>query len=90
MEFGEDLDVPLIPVSAAALPGQAQAWAERVAADGADAVRDAAVQQILDTSPDGEPSETRRLHLLYRRAYTRVEIERLVATTMAALGAGGR
>jgi hypothetical protein len=47
---------------------------------------DGAVDAILGATPDDEPSELTRLRLLYQRAYTRAELERLVVNTFVELG----
>ena len=45
-----------------------------------------AVDAIYAATPGDEPSELTRLRLLYRRAYTRPELERLVRNSFVDLG----
>lgn len=87
MDFEELLDIPPLPVWHAFRGAQAVWWAAQIeAAGGIEAPRTAAVDRILAASGMDEPSEVRRLRLLYRQAYTREELTGLVSNTVVALG----
>jgi len=80
-------DVPPIPVDPTLAARQAVHIQGLIdAAGGVPQATTRAVDAIYAASPDGEPSELLRLRLLYRRAYTREELERLVSNTFADLG----
>jgi hypothetical protein len=85
------LDVPPIPVDATAAARQAVVI-ERLIADagGIPAATTAAVDVIVTASPTDPPTELNRLRLLYRYAYTRQELERLVVNNFVDLGLAPR
>lgn len=87
LAFDEVIAIPPIPVDAPRAARQALELKRRIdEAGGVAAARAAAVRVILDASEGDPPSELRRLRLLYQRAYTVPELERLVDATFTALG----
>ena len=80
-------DVPPIPVDPTLAARQAVHIGGLIAAAGGvpQAVTKA-VDAIYAVAPDDEPSELVRLRLLYQRAYTRPELEKLVRNTFVDLG----
>jgi hypothetical protein len=86
LSFGEVIDIPPVPVDARRAARQALALSRSIASTGSlAAAKAAAVQVILDASPNDPPSELRRLRLLYQDAYTVPELERLVDRTFTEL-----
>lgn len=85
MSFEQFLTIPPLPSTS---PGsQAVTWAARIDALGsAAAARDEVVDRILSSDDNDPPTETSRLHRLYRHAYTREELAGLVTGTFVSLG----
>ena len=87
--FDEIFDVPPIPASRENTLRQVAFFQQQAQENGGiDAVKTGAIATIYNTSADDEPSELKRLRLLYKDVYTRAELEKLVDTTFANLGLG--
>jgi hypothetical protein len=85
--FKDSLDIAPIPVSPMQAARQSVAIALKIdEAGGPAAGRDAAVAVIINATTADEPTEIRRLRLLYQRAYSEAELGRLVERTFEFLG----
>jgi hypothetical protein len=85
--FKDFLDIAPIPVSPMQAAHQSVAIAKKIEeAGGAAAGRAAAVAVILNAITADKLTEIRRLRLLYQRAYSEAELNRLVERTFESLG----
>jgi len=90
IQFDERLTLLPIPASSKMTARQAGLIQRRLNAVGdIDQIRAEALDAIYNTSQDDEPSEVRRLRLLYRDAYSRDELVQFVALSLLELGFGG-
>lgn len=87
LEFKIRLEVPTIPSDARRAARAAMTVAHKVAeAGGFEPAVDAAVEAIYAVRPSDEPSELKRLRLIYQNFYTREEIHDLVRRNLSELG----
>lgn len=88
LAFQEVLRLRPVPGGAGRAARQALAVRHRLTALGGDysLLRAEAIHAITNASPEDEPSELRRLRLLYQHAYTEAELGALVDAALRALG----
>lgn len=87
MDFPDTIALAPIPVSPRRAAAQALLLQRKITAVGSiEAAIEAAVEAIYAATPDDPPSEVGRLRLLYQHAYSREELEGLVARTFESLG----
>lgn len=87
LEFDELLIIRPIPASAALQARQASLIQRRLTAAGSlDQVRAEALAAINITKQTDEPSEIKRLRLLYQQVYTQNELSAFVQNSLAELG----
>ena len=87
IEFDEIFNVPPIPATKENTVRQVAFFLQRAEESGGiDAVKAGAIDTIYNTRPDDEPSELKRLRLLYQDVYSRAELEKMIDITFADLG----
>jgi hypothetical protein len=85
--FSDFLNIAPIPVSSLQAARQSVVIGKKIEeAGGPAAGRDAAVAAIMNATTADEPTEIRRLRLLYQRAYSEAELGHLVDRTFDFLG----
>ncbi len=87
LDFEEFIEIPRIPSGTAKTARQAlniQKKAEEIG--DLELAKQAALEAIINVDAGTEPSELKRLRLLYREVYTTEELKALVAQTFQILG----